>query len=137
MKLLLLSTAYNGLTQRAHLELQAAGHEIYLELAIHDRQMMEAVKVINPELIICPFLKAKIPEAIWRKTRTIIIHPGIVGDRGPSSLEMNLVNALIDARGTGFMAELASYLYDVCEPTNLPRLLEFKQKNMPSKASLE
>jgi hypothetical protein len=32
MKLLLLATAYNGLTQRAHLELQAAGHEVYLEL---------------------------------------------------------------------------------------------------------
>jgi putative two-component system protein, hydrogenase maturation factor HypX/HoxX len=87
MKLLLLSTAYNGLTQRAHLELQAAKHEVYLELAISDRQMIEAVAGIKPELIICPFLKSKIPEAIWRKTRTVIIHPGIVGDRGPSSLD--------------------------------------------------
>jgi putative two-component system protein, hydrogenase maturation factor HypX/HoxX len=87
MKLLLLSTSYNGLTQRAHLELQAAKHEVYLELAISDRQMIEAVALVKPELIICPFLKSKIPEAIWRKTRTIIIHPGIVGDRGPSSLD--------------------------------------------------
>jgi putative two-component system protein, hydrogenase maturation factor HypX/HoxX len=87
MKILLLSTAYNGLTQRAHLELQAAKHEVYLELAINDRQMIGAVSSIKPELIICPFLKSKIPEAIWRKTRTVIIHPGIVGDRGPSSLD--------------------------------------------------
>lgn len=57
MKILLLSTAYNGLTQRAHLELQAAKHEVYLELAIGDRQMIEAVNAIKPELIICPFLK--------------------------------------------------------------------------------
>ncbi len=92
MKLLLLSTAYNGLTQRAHLELQAAGHEVYLELAINDRQMIEAVKAIKPELIICPFLKTKIPEAVWRKTRTIIIHPGILGDRGPSSLDWAIHN---------------------------------------------
>jgi putative two-component system protein, hydrogenase maturation factor HypX/HoxX len=87
MKLLLLSTAYNGLTQRAHLELQAVRHEVYLELAISDRQMIEAVTLIKPDLIICPFLKTKIPEAIWRKTRTVIIHPGIVGDRGPSSID--------------------------------------------------
>jgi putative two-component system protein, hydrogenase maturation factor HypX/HoxX len=92
MKLLLLSTAYNGLTQRAHLELQAAKHEVYLELAISDRQMTEAVALIKPELIICPFLKSKIPEAIWRKTRTVIIHPGIVGDRGPSSLDWAIHN---------------------------------------------
>jgi putative two-component system protein, hydrogenase maturation factor HypX/HoxX len=87
MKLLLLSTAYNGLTQRAHLELQAAGHDVYLELAVNDKQMMEAVALIKPELILCPFLKTKLPEAIWHKTRTVILHPGIVGDRGPSSLD--------------------------------------------------
>lgn len=87
MKLLLLSTAYNGLTQRAHLELQTGGHEVYLELAINDKQMMAAVSSIKPELIICPFLKTKLPEAMWRTTRTIILHPGILGDRGPSSLD--------------------------------------------------
>lgn len=92
MKLLLLSTAYNGLSQRAHLELRAAKHEVYLELAISDRQMIEAVRSIKPELILCPFLKTKIPEAIWRKTRTVIIHPGIVGDRGPSSLDWAIHN---------------------------------------------
>jgi putative two-component system protein, hydrogenase maturation factor HypX/HoxX len=92
MKLLLLSTAYNGLTQRAHLELQAQGHDVYVELAISDKQMMEAVALIKPELILCPFLKTKIPEAIWHKTRTVIIHPGIVGDRGPSSLDWAILN---------------------------------------------
>lgn len=92
MKLLLLSSSYNGLSQRAHLELQAAGHEVYIELAISDAQMIEAVRSLNPELILCPFLKTKIPEAIWRETRTIIIHPGIVGDRGPSSLDWAIHN---------------------------------------------
>ncbi len=92
MKLLLLSTAYNGLTQRAHLELQSSGHEVFVELAISSTQMIGAVAAIKPELIICPFLKTKIPEAIWRTTRTVIIHPGIVGDRGPSSLEWAIRN---------------------------------------------
>ncbi len=34
MRILLLSTAYNGLTQRAHLELTALGHEISTELSL-------------------------------------------------------------------------------------------------------
>jgi putative two-component system protein, hydrogenase maturation factor HypX/HoxX len=87
MKILLISTAYNGLTQRAHLELAARGHEVFVELAISDGQMTEAVALVQPDIVICPFLKSKLPEAIWRRTRSVIIHPGIVGDRGPSSLD--------------------------------------------------
>lgn len=87
MKTLLISTAYNGLTQRAHLELAARGHEVSVELAIGDAQLTNAVALVNPDIIICPFLKSKLPQAIWRHTRSIVIHPGIVGDRGPSSLD--------------------------------------------------
>jgi putative two-component system protein, hydrogenase maturation factor HypX/HoxX len=87
MRTLLISTAYNGLTQRAHLELAARGHDVSVELAINDRQMTQAVALVKPDIVICPFLKSKLPEAIWRHTRSVIIHPGIVGDRGPSSLD--------------------------------------------------
>ena len=87
MKILLISTAYNGLSQRAHLELSARGHEVFVELAISDAQMTGAVALVRPDIVICPFLKTKLPEAIWRRTRSVIIHPGIVGDRGPSSLD--------------------------------------------------
>jgi putative two-component system protein, hydrogenase maturation factor HypX/HoxX len=92
MKILLISTAYNGLTQRAHLELAARGHEVSVELAISDGQMTEAVALVKPDIVICPFLKSKLPEAIWRHTRSVIIHPGIVGDRGPSSLDWAIHN---------------------------------------------
>ena len=40
-----------------------------------------------PELIICPFLKQKIPADIWKAHPCIIVHPGVKGDRGPSSLD--------------------------------------------------
>jgi putative two-component system protein, hydrogenase maturation factor HypX/HoxX len=92
MKILLISTAYNGLTQRAHLELAARRHEVFVELAISDAQMTEAVALIEPDIVICPLLKSKLPAAIWRHTRSIIIHPGIVGDRGPSSLDWAIHN---------------------------------------------
>ena len=87
MKILLISSAYNGLTQRAHLELMARSHEVHVELAISDGQLTEAVARLRPDIVICPFLKTKLPQAIWLGTRSIIIHPGIVGDRGPSSLD--------------------------------------------------
>jgi putative two-component system hydrogenase maturation factor HypX/HoxX len=34
MKILLLASAFNGLTQRAWLELRAAGHEVSVELSV-------------------------------------------------------------------------------------------------------
>jgi putative two-component system protein, hydrogenase maturation factor HypX/HoxX len=92
MKVLLISTAYNGLTQRAHLELAARAHEVFVELAISDGQMTGAVALVKPDIVICPFLRSKLPEAIWRHTRSIVIHPGIVGDRGPSSLDWAIHN---------------------------------------------
>ena len=38
-------------------------------------------------MIICPFLKERVPAEVWQRYRTIIIHPGPPGDRGPSSLD--------------------------------------------------
>jgi putative two-component system protein, hydrogenase maturation factor HypX/HoxX len=32
-------------------------------------------------------LKTAIPESIWRRSKSMILHPGIRGDRGPSSLD--------------------------------------------------
>jgi putative two-component system hydrogenase maturation factor HypX/HoxX len=92
MRILLISTAYNCLTQRAHLELIAQGHEVSVELSVSDEVLMEGVALFQPELIICPFLKDKIPEAIWRNHVCIIVHPGIKGDRGPSSMDWAILN---------------------------------------------
>lgn len=92
MRILLISTAYNCLTQRAHLELIARGHEVSVELSISDEILIEGVASFQPDLIICPFLKDKIPEEIWRDHVCIIIHPGIKGDRGASSMDWAILN---------------------------------------------
>lgn len=92
MHILLLATAYNSLTQRAHVELAYRNHEVSIELALSDRVMVEAVELYQPDLIIAPFLKTAIPEKIWRNYLCIIIHPGIKGDRGPSSLDWAILN---------------------------------------------
>lgn len=87
MRILLLSSAYNGLTQRIHVELLQLGHTVSIEVAINESTMQEGVQLFNPDLIICPYLRHRIPEAIWRNHVCIVVHPGIKGDRGPSSLD--------------------------------------------------
>lgn len=87
MKILLFASAYNGMCQRMHRELEADNHQISIELSADQQQMNDAVNQFQPNLIICPFLKHRVPENIWRKNLCLIVHPGIEGDRGPSSLD--------------------------------------------------
>ena len=87
MRILFLTHAFNSLTQRLHNELRHDGHELAVEFDINDRVTEEAVALWQPELIVAPFLKRRIPDAVWQHHRCIVIHPGIVGDRGPSALD--------------------------------------------------
>ena len=87
LRILLLTHAFNSLTQRLYVELTAPGHELSVEFDINDAVTTEAVDLFRPHLIIAPFLKRAIPEAIWREHVCLIVHPGIVGDRGPSALD--------------------------------------------------
>ena len=87
MRILLLCSAFNGLTQRAWIELRDAGHDVTVEFATSEEAIIEAVALFGPDLIICPFLRQRVPAEVWRRYRTIIIHPGPKGDRGPSSLD--------------------------------------------------
>jgi putative two-component system hydrogenase maturation factor HypX/HoxX len=84
---LLLSSAFNGLTQRLHRELSLRDHTVSVELALSPELMEEAVALFRPDLIVCPFLKQRVPDTIWKKHTCLIVHPGVEGDRGPSSLD--------------------------------------------------
>ena len=87
MRVLLLASAFNGLTQRLHRELSIREHIVSVELAISPQAMEEAVALFRPDIILCPFLKQRVPDSIWKSHICLIVHPGIEGDRGPSSLD--------------------------------------------------
>jgi len=87
MRILFLTHSFNSLAQRLFAELSTAGHELSIEFDIADSVTEEAVALFKPDLIVAPFLKRAIPEAVWKKHTCLIVHPGIVGDRGPSSLD--------------------------------------------------
>jgi putative two-component system protein, hydrogenase maturation factor HypX/HoxX len=92
MRVLLISSSYNGLCQRVHVKLDHLGHDISVTLALSAEDVRKAVNLFQPDLIICPFLKEKIPADVYSKHHCIIVHPGIRGDRGPSSLDWAIMD---------------------------------------------
>jgi putative two-component system hydrogenase maturation factor HypX/HoxX len=74
------------------MELAACGYAISVVLALSPDEMRAGVRLFQPELIICPYLKEKVPDDIWRYHVCLIVHPGIKGDRGPSSLDWAIMN---------------------------------------------
>ena len=87
MRILLVASAFNSLTQRVHAELGDCHHELDLVLGGDDDAVREAVRRHGPELIIAPMLKTALPEDVWAAHVCFIVHPGPPGDRGPSALD--------------------------------------------------
>ncbi|HUK69426.1 MAG TPA: hydrogenase maturation protein [Streptosporangiaceae bacterium] len=92
MRILLIASAYNSMTQRVHAELADRGHEVSVELALGDEVMREGVRRFDPDLVIAPMLTAAIPADIWTARPCFIVHPGPTGDRGPSSLDWAIMD---------------------------------------------
>ncbi|WP_433663915.1 enoyl-CoA hydratase-related protein [Nocardia sp. CA-128927] len=92
-RILLLSSADNGLTRRAALALRRAGRTVRVAVVTDGAGMEAAVEPGDFDLVICPFLKSRIPEAIHRKWTTVVIHPGPVGDRGAHALDWAISEA--------------------------------------------
>jgi putative two-component system hydrogenase maturation factor HypX/HoxX len=93
VRILLLCSSFNGLTQRVWTDLRADGHDVTRQTADSDAAIRVAVAATDPDVIICPFLKERVPEDVWRSRPTVILHPGPEGDRGPSSLDWAISDA--------------------------------------------
>lgn len=80
------------MTQRAWLELDRLDHQVKVHIGDSDEGMEQVVKEYQPDLIVAPFLKKRIPQPIWKNFVCFVIHPGIKGDRGASSLDWAILN---------------------------------------------
>ena len=97
MRILLLVSAFNGLTQRVWAHLVDRGYDVGVELAPtfdSPEDLTRRVEEIAPDLVLAPFLKHRVPREVWDRWTTVVVHPGPVGDRGPSSLD----HAVLDGR---------------------------------------
>jgi putative two-component system protein, hydrogenase maturation factor HypX/HoxX len=87
LRILFLVSAHNSLSQRALIALTELGHRVEVAVVDDGEEMELAVAQHSPDLIVCPMLKKMIPGSIWGTRRCLVVHPGPVGDRGPSSLD--------------------------------------------------
>ncbi|QRW23319.1 enoyl-CoA hydratase/isomerase family protein [Rhizoctonia solani] len=93
MRILFFVTAHNSLSQRVYTALTDAtyGHHISVEYATSAEAMIEAAELAKPDIILCPFLTRKVPQEVYEKYLTLIVHPGAPGDAGPSALDWVLM----------------------------------------------
>ena len=94
MRILLLVDGFNSLSQRLYVELARDGHELSLELDIHERVTRDAIDLFQPDLILGAFLKRAIPASVWQRNLCLIVHPGPPGDRGPSALDWAILRGV-------------------------------------------
>jgi len=90
MKILLLVSTFNSQTQAVYTKLNNSGNEVVVCFAINEVQMLEEIEAFEPEIILCPFLKAYLPASVYDNYPTYIFHPAPRGDRGAYSLEYAL-----------------------------------------------
>ncbi len=87
MKISLLVSAFNSLTQVAYTYFKDRRYSVDVVFAINEKQIMDEVFRFNPDFILCPFLKKFVPKEIYENIDTYIVHPGVLGDRGAYALD--------------------------------------------------
>ncbi|MFD8817382.1 hydrogenase maturation protein [Streptomyces sp. NPDC059627] len=108
MDILLVASAFNSLSQRVYAELSDLGHRVDVVLAGHGPDTVRrAVRDRRPELIVAPMLKTALPEDVWQEHTCLIVHPGPLGDRGPSSLDWAIAGEAAQWGVTVLQAEAA------------------------------
>ena len=88
----LLYSRFASMPQALWAALREEGHDVIRPEDLQIRTPMSAgdiarfARLAAPDVILCPFLKEVVPPEVCERTTTWIPHPGIRGDRGPSSL---------------------------------------------------
>jgi hypothetical protein len=115
VRILLLCSAFNGLSQRVWCALRDAGHQVGVLPATSERDIVEGVRAAGPDLIIAPYLTDRVPAAVWRHWRTVILHPGPVGDELPVSSATAARLGLVDEVGPRHPEAYGRWLTDPAE----------------------
>ncbi|MCK5831948.1 MAG: hydrogenase maturation protein [Methylococcales bacterium] len=127
MKILLISTAFNGLTQRFYTELTDANYNVSVELHHGDNEkLLAGVNLFKPNLILCPFLTRHLSANIYKTYPCIIVHPGIKGDRSASSLDWTIQNNLPEWGVTLLQADEEMDAGDIWSSKTFPMRLATK-----------
>jgi putative two-component system hydrogenase maturation factor HypX/HoxX len=94
VRVLLVVSTFNGLSQRVWDELRVRGHHVAVSVYHGPASVVAAAFAAEPDLVLCPFLKERVPVEVWRNWRTVVLHPGPVGDQGPSALDHAILDGV-------------------------------------------
>ncbi|MEU9040645.1 MULTISPECIES: enoyl-CoA hydratase-related protein [unclassified Kitasatospora] len=124
MRILLLASAFNSLSQRLHAELRDRRHTVDVLLAGDDEELRASIRRRSPDLLLAPMLRTAIPEDVWSALTCLVVHPGPPGDRGSSSLDRAIQEGAADWGVTVLQAEAEMDAGPVWarEPCRLPGL---------------
>ncbi|AXH14814.1 hydrogenase [Malaciobacter mytili LMG 24559] len=125
MKILLLISSFNSLSQKVYVRLKEQNHIVSIKYAIDNKLMIEEVKSFKPDIILCPFLNKFVPKEIYENTATFIVHPGIIGDRGANSLDLAILE---DKKQWGVVVLKANEEFDGGD------IYSFENFSMPNKS---
>ena len=92
VRVLLMASGINSLTQRVWVDLADAGYQVRVSAVADQAQMLAAFQEARPDVVIAPYLKRAIPASIWSACPCLVVHPGVVGDRGSSSLDWAILD---------------------------------------------
>lgn len=87
MKIHLIVSSFNSLSQAIYCKLKHLGHEVFIDYSISSEYLLSSIEKTKPDLIFCPYLKEYLEKDIYENYETFILHPGIRGDRGHQSLD--------------------------------------------------
>ncbi|MDD3856171.1 hypothetical protein [Sulfurimonas sp.] len=101
MRVLLIVSAFNSLSQRVFCELRDMQHVVSVQFSTSDKEMIEEAQRFKPDIIFCPYLKKYIPKELFLNTPTFIFHPGVRGDRGHNALDHAIRDDKKEEGGSG------------------------------------
>lgn len=126
MRILLLTTAHSGLSQRTYTELVERGHAVCIQPASTDAAIEAAAAHFKPQLIIAPFLKIGLPTHLLQKYTVLTIRAAAGTDRGPVNYNGVLAENLQNWRITVYQASMAKEISSNSTSQNLMVPLQAK-----------
>eukprot|EP01024_Parvocaulis_polyphysoides_P071679 TRINITY_DN895_c0_g1_i1.p1 TRINITY_DN895_c0_g1~~TRINITY_DN895_c0_g1_i1.p1 ORF type:complete len:676 (+),score=115.40 TRINITY_DN895_c0_g1_i1:152-2179(+) len=134
LEILLVCNAFNSMSQKAYLLMTKLGHHVIIKEYESEEDLLKTVSLQAPDLIVCPFLTKFIPEEIYNSMPCWIVHPGIWGDRGGSSIDWALKEGVNEWGCTILQASKEADAGPVWATVNLP--IQRMQPNTIKKSSV-
>ncbi|XP_078379709.1 hydrogenase maturation factor HoxX-like [Oculina patagonica] len=136
LNILFFANKHNSLSQRMALELKKRQHSIAVYEINDPQEMTNLALDAQPDLILCPFLTKRIPQEVFSNPNIPcwIVHPGIEGDRGMSSIDWALYDKEDEWGVSVLQADLEMDAGDIWSSKNFP--LKRRNINTLTKSSL-